>query len=213
MLQVVPVSRRIQSGLLLIAAACLLLGCSKSDPPTEVGMNESTTQSSTSADSVAAAMPEQQLSGVWLGSAVMDEAKFEQKISELNPEQQQLLIAKAGSFLSMVMAVEFRNDGVMENGVEMVSTDGQLLRDNSVGKWKIISAENNDLLVETQETLSDGTVATDQTVYKFFPDGNRFAMSVPASEELQGCNPMLVFQRESVQNTNLAEGLTDTLAK
>jgi hypothetical protein len=213
MLKTMPLSKRIRRGLLFGWMACLLFGCSNSNPPSNTEQKESANQSSVTADQVATVLPVQQLAGVWLGEAVMDEAKFQQKISQLTPNQQQLTLAKARSFLSMVMAVEFRKDGTVENGVEIVSTDGQVLRDSSAGNWRIVSAENNELLVEIQETLSDGTVDTDQNVYTFFPDGNRFAMAVPVSEELRGCNPMLVFQRKAIQRTDMAEGISETQSK
>lgn len=205
--------KRVPGRWLLSAIVCLLFGCSNSNPPSDTDQKEPTTQSSMPQDQVATVSPVVQLTGVWLGEAAMDEAKFEQKLSQLAPGQQQLTLAKARSFMSMVMAVEFRNDGTVENGVEIVSTDGQVLRDSSIGKWKIVSAENNDFVVEIQETLSDGTIATDQNVYTFLPDGDRFAMSVIVSEELQGCNPMMVFQRKSLQRTNLAEGMSETQSK
>ena len=205
--------RYIRGGLLAGLTGCLLFGCNNSNPPGDTHPNESKTPSSTPRDQLATVLPVQQLTGVWLGEAVIDEAKFEQKVSLLAPAQQQLTLAKARSFLSMVMAVEFRKDGTLENGVEIVSTDGQVLRDSSVGKWRIVSVEKNDLLVEIQETLSDGTVATDQNVYTFFPGGDRFAMAVPVSHELRDCNPMLVFQRKTIPRTNLAEGMSETQSK
>jgi hypothetical protein len=198
---------------MLGVTACLLFGCNQSKPPGDTEQKETTTQLATPRDQVAAVSPALKLTGVWLGEAMMDEAKFQQKLSLLSPEQQQLMLAKARSFMSMVMAIEFRNDGTIQNGVEIVSTDGQILRDSAVGKWKIVSAENNDLVVETRETLSDGTIVTDQNIYTFLPEGDRFAMAVPVSGELQGCNPMMVFAKKSLADANLAEGISETQSK
>jgi len=213
MFKIDSVFHRFRLGMMLGLAACLLSGCNSSEPTDNTSEPETTTQQTTPQDQVAQVSPAQKLTGVWLGEAMMDEAKFQQKLAQLSPEQQQLTLAKARSFMSMAMAIEFRSDGTIQNGVEIVSTDGQVLRDSAYGKWKIVSTKDNDVVVETLETLSDGTVVTDQNIYTFLPEGNRFAMAVPVGGELQDCNPMMVFERKSLSETTVAEGISDTQSK
>lgn len=208
---------RIGCVLVLGSVACMMAGCNSSDTSgsqeTKNEKSAASTQTASTQSAEASVKQSQKLAGIWLGEALLDEKKFEQRISQLPPQQQQLILAKAQSFLSMVMAIEFRSDGTVENGVEIVSTDGQILRDSSSGVWKVVGAENNDLFVEIQESLSDGTVAKDQKVYSFSADGDRFALAVPVSEELQGCDARLVFQRKQLPSTNVAEGMSDTQSK
>lgn len=213
MFDVTTLSKRYLTGCVLGVSVCLSLGCNTSSTPSDVKTEEATTKSTAPADQVAKVVPENILAGIWLGEASLNEAKFQQKIGQLAPDRQQLMLAKAESFMSMVMAMEFRIDGNVETGVEIVSTDGLLLRDSSAGKWKIIAADNNELIVEIQESLSDGSIAQDQKVYLFSEEGDQFAMAVPVGDELIGCDARLVFQRKTLPAANLAEGPSEMQAK
>ena len=76
-----------------------------------------------------------------------------------------------------------------------ISIDGQVLRDGSTGSWKVIESKDDGLLIETQETLSDGSVASGHSYLKFFANRSRFVAAVPVSDDLLGCDAMLVFER------------------
>ena len=210
-----PVSflQRATTGFLLSAVICTLFGCAKKESPQSTDDNVTVSQTDVSQDQVLETLSAQQLSGVWLGEAVLDEVKLQNKVGQLPAESREFVLAKARSFLSTVMAIEFRADGTVENDLAIVSVDGQVLRDGSIGSWRVVENKDDGLVVETQERLTDGTTATDQVFYKFFDNGNRFAMAVPVNEDLQGCNAMLVFGRQAMPAANLADGGIDTQTK
>lgn len=146
-----------------------------------------------------------ELPGIWLGNAVLDKAKLTQKISSLTPEQQELVLAKAASFLSTIMAVEYKSDGTLENDLEMVSMDGQVMRDGSQGNWRVLETRVDGLLVETSETLPNGTIAKTESFLKFFADGNRFVTAVTLGQDLQDCDAMIVFEKQQLTGLNVAD--------
>jgi len=110
-----------------------------------------------------------ELPGIWLGNAVLDQAKLTQKISSLTPAQQELVLAKATSFLSTIMAVEYRSDGTLENDLEMV-----------------------------------------ESFLKFFAEGNRFVTAVTLGQDLQGCDAMIVFEKQQLTGQNIADKNLET---
>lgn len=150
------------------------------------------------------------LPGIWLGNAVMDKSKLTQKISSLSPEQQELVLAKATSFLSTIMAVEYKADGTLENDLEMVSIDGQVMRDGSQGNWRVLESQVDGLVIETSETLPNGTIAKTESFLKFFANGNRFVTAVTLGPDLQDCDAMIVFEKQQLTGLNIAEQNTDT---
>ncbi len=157
------------------------------------------------------------LVGVWLGTASINESKLQGKLEQLAPEQRNGIIARAKSFLSTTMAVEYREDGSVENDLELVSVDGRLLRDGSVGTWQIVESQGESLLIETVEQHSDGTTSTNRFDYKFVGDGSKFVMAVPVSEDLQDCDATLEFKRVDLMPVNapinVAEGDMQTQVK
>ena len=150
------------------------------------------------------------LPGIWLGNAVLDQAKLTQKISSLTPAQQELVLAKATSFLSTIMAVEYRSDGTLENDLEMVSMDGQVMRDGSQGNWRVLETRVDGLLVETSETLPNGTIAKTESFLKFFAEGNRFVTAVTLGQDLQDCDAMIVFEKQQLMVQNIADKNLET---
>jgi len=153
------------------------------------------------------------LTGVWMGKAKMDLEKFQQKISQLDPETQKQVNVKAQRFLSMVMAMEFREDGTVENEVEILSPEGKMVRGGSVAGWLVMETSPHALMVQVQERLQDGTIASDKMYYQFSADRNQIAIHAPVAEELQGCDAMILFNRQSLPPTNVAARPTGTLAK
>lgn len=193
---------------------CHMLGCAKSEsqPNNDAATQHQPPEVQQRRDQVAEARPAL-LHGVWLGGATLDETKLQQKLDSLPPAQQQVALAKARSFLSTLMAIEYRKDGTVENDLEIISVDGQLLRDGSVGNWNVVKQSANQVVVETQEQLSDGSTTTDQFVYHFFEDGSGFSLSVQTDDDLDGCDAMMVFERQMLPPTNVASGGSDTQTK
>lgn len=186
---------------------------SQTSTPAPAASDSAARSANPAAGVVPTAITARNLTGVWLGEAVLDQQKLQQTVSQLDAEAQKLVGVKVESFLSTVMAMEFREDGTVENEVEIRSTDGKMLRDGSVASWRILESKPNGLLVQTQERIADGSVATDQLFYQFSGDRNRIAIQIPVSQELQGCDAMIVFERQTLPPTNVAAGAKETLTK
>ena len=155
----------------------------------------------------------QTLTGLWYGEATLDGDKLRQKINGLPQAQQQLALAKANSFLSTVMAIDFRSNGTVENEVEIQSVDGQTFSDHSVGSWKVVESRPEGLVVETNEKLPDGTLASSQLFYQFLGDKDHIAIAAPVGEELSECDSYIVFERRTIQPVNVAQGMSATQTK
>ncbi|MDG1872555.1 MAG: hypothetical protein P8J27_01490 [Mariniblastus sp.] len=215
MINLNTVKKRVASKLIIALSCSFLLcvsGCSK---PTSSEPKSSSAPDATKPqlqDQVASISP-QLLTGVWLGQASLDVEKLERKIENLPPQQQQVVAAKANSFLSTVMAMDFRSDGTVENEIEIISIDGQSLRDGSVGQWKVLDSTAEGLMVETEEQLDNGTVAKDKMFYRFFDNGNQVAIAARVSEDLAGCDTVIVFERRTPTPTNVAAGDAKTQTK
>ena len=113
----------------------------------------------------------------------------------------------------MTMAVEYKSDGTVENDLELVAVDGQLLRDGSAGTWSIVKSDESQIVIETAESLADGSIASSQVTYRFGSQPDQFVVAVPVNEDLQACDAVLVFQRQTLPAANLAEIGQQTQAK
>lgn len=193
------------------ASAIGFVGCSKPTPEVTKSAQQRASQAIQSEQPTN--ISPNAITGVWFGTASLDTNKLQQKVQGLTQEEQNAVAAKAQSFLSTVMAMDFRANGTVENEVELKSIDGQVIRDGSVGQWKVVEAKPNGLLVETQEKMSNGIVTTNQVFYQFFANGNQIAISVPVSQDLEGCDSMLVFERRTLPPTNVAEASNGTVTK
>jgi len=192
------------------------LGCS--EPTSETSAKSQTTtldsqaasETTSTSTNVKTQPTSNDLPGIWLGNAVIDKAKLTQKISSLTPEQQELILAKASSFLSTIMAVEYKPDGTLENDLEMVSMDGQVMRDGSRGNWRVLESRDSGLVIETSETLPDGNIAKTESFLKFFADGNRFVTAVTLGPDLRDCDAMIVFEKQQLTGLNVANQNLET---
>ena len=202
------IGSRVLATSLLMGIACLALatGCAKEES------NGDDSQASTHTPPQTVAPKQDRLVGVWLGTASIDEAKLQGRLEQLAAGQRDGAKAQAKSFLSTTMAIQYNEDGSVENDLEMVSVDGRLLRDGSTGTWNVVESRDDGLLIETKEILSDGTTATGRFDYQFIEDG-KFVVDVPVSEILQGCDATLVFQRQTLSPINVAEAVQQTQTK
>ena len=189
-----------------------LTGCGKTKP-IDPAPKTKTTQSESPHDKVATTSMHQKLTGVWLGWASLDQSRLQEALSQLPPAQRAVTAAKAKSFLSTVMAIDFRRDGTVENDLEIVATNGQVLRDGTTGNWTVLESTIQGVLVETTETIADGSVSRAQKRYQFLSSENEFAMPVEVDAELSQFNARMVFQRQSLPPTNVAKGSTNSQTK
>ena len=204
---------RVWVGSLVAALVCTGLGCAKPESPERENARGTTNQKHVQQDQGAGSISPHLLVGIWLGSATLDETKLQQKLEWLVPEQRVAAVAKAKSFLSTVIAIEFRTDGTVENDLEMISEDGKVIQDGSRGSWKVIQSKSDGLVVETLERLTDGSLAADQVFYRFSEDRNRFTLVIPVTKDLQGCDARLVFERQILPSNHLADGGSGSLVR
>ena len=153
----------------------------------------------------------EQLVGVWLGGAYLDEDLLAQKLKDLTPEESEEILRKAQYFAGTIMAIDFRSDGSLENEIEIVPPNGQPQRERGLGTWKIAQIADSGFVLEIAEEHVDGSITKSQKVYKFYDDGNHFAVSIPLEDLLGECNPLIVFERQDLESQKgvLAEASDD----
>jgi len=206
--------------LMIIVVAVLgsFCGCSSSSEsgtpaPTQPENQTGSESAAVQQDLLAGKSATQLLIGAWLGQAFLDEEALLQKIKPLSPKQRAEVLRSAEEFLTTVMAMELNGDGSMEKEIEITPIGGQPLRDGGPGKWKLVESNGDQALVETTARLLDGTVIADRQWLRFFPDGNRLAVSVQLGETLSGCNPQIVMYRQRLPDANLAERVDGSVVK
>lgn len=189
--------------LLLLCVLALSLGCSSEN-------NDSKPAKGTKADKTAAnpanagitktserdlSPAEQVLTGIWLGSAYLDdklvEAEFEAKPTD---EEKAAFLDEAEIFLTTVVAIHFKPDGTFEQDIEQAASG---LRQVGEGTWRVLSQKNDKLIVETTEKDSEGHVVTVERLFRLYPDQNGFAMPAPVADSMGPCGPLLVFSRQN----------------
>lgn len=175
----------------------------KKEPP--VSQTQTVNENDIAQKAVTPVAQSPQLVGVWLGEAKLDMVKLQQKLDQMPPDYRRAAEAKAKSFLSMVMGVDFRADGTVESEVELFSLDGQKLHDGSLGAWKVVSVDGDNVHVENQENLSDGSISINQNVYQFLT-ADTMKLDVDAVEDLKDCSPQLIFTRQILDQTDVAQG-------
>ena len=146
-----------------------------------------------------------QVVGTWLGGAFLDQAKLEQLVATKTEAEKQALLTQASSFLSTVMAIEFSPNGQMMNEVEITPHGMQTIIDGSTGTWQVVEADGERMIIETQTETAEGTMESDRKVYKFYQDGDHFAVMVPLQNELDECGPLVIFERQNMDAEVLAE--------
>ena len=198
-------------GLMIAAAGCSKTADSGASTPSDSAA--SSAQGSRTFSGVPAELTAHSLTGAWLGRAVMDQEKFQSKVSQLNAESQAAAGVIAKTFLSTAMAMEFHENGIVENEVEVLTTQGKTLRDGSRAIWRVLESKPNGLLVQTQEQGPNGTVATDEMFFQFSGDRNQMAVKIPVGAALHDCDAMIIFERQTLPPTNVAAAPTGTTSK
>ena len=102
----------------LTAITIGISGCGKTDSPADSKTNSETSQTEEALqDQVATISLQQKLTGVWLGAAQLDQAPLQDALNQMPPAERAVTLTKARSFLSTVIAIDFRKDGTVENAV------------------------------------------------------------------------------------------------
>lgn len=185
----------------MAATIALSVGCA--ERPAQVSSADQQDQSPAAvatgdSNANAAAVPLTSVAvGTWLGQAILDEASLEKKLEQLPADEQERVFVIAENFLSTVMAMDIRQDGTIESEVEMQPMGNQPIRDSTVGQWRATQVDNDQLAVELAELAEDNSTVITKRSFRFYPDRNAFVMSVPIPTELQGCEAVMIFERQS----------------
>lgn len=202
----------------LIAAMLLAgVGCDSAHVPV-ANQNQSATSSvGYAADATANHSPvsiQQSLVGTWLGHTVIDEQMLEQQLTKMTLAQQEEAVLQAEGLLSTVMAIQYRGDGTMESAIEVTPLGEPTIKAMSVGQWRVADFQQDRVMVESQESDSEGVTSVNKNVYRIYPDRNAFAMTVPTSPLLSGCDVLMIFERQAtLPAANMAETPRSNLQK
>lgn len=149
-----------------------------------------------------------QLSGIWYGESRIDVNAANAKLSNLTEAETQRLQSIINAFGSIVMATEFRADGVLELDMMIAGPDGTPLRDRSIGTWKTLEAGPTAIKIETSEYSGEETEPKTK-IYLYKILGNDHFEFVPESihPELFTLSPRIVFQRvkQPLEDASIAE--------
>ena len=185
--------------IVLSLAIPISVGCGSAD--TESGEQASKTKTPTSQVSESNDLKvkiREQLVGVWLGAAYIDEASLVSKLEQLPPQESEEILRQAQYFSGTMMAIDFRQDGSLENEIEIIPPNGQPQREQGYGTWKIAQIADEGFVVEIAEEHADGSITKSQKIYRFYEDGDHFAVSIPLDNVLGECNPLIVFERQNL---------------
>lgn len=141
----------------------------------------------------------QELVGVWLGIAYIDVDKFNAKLEQVpDAETQNQMLRIAQSFQTTKLGVEFKTDLSYAMDMEIIATNGSMLRGESEGQWKIVSQEDDMFVVESTEQNAEGEMESKQTQYRMI-DADHFAFIPPVDPSLLDCDPLIVFERQTLE--------------
>lgn len=198
------------TALIALLLFSITLGCSDKKEETKPAGDKKADQTASSTQDVG-----QQLVGVWLGGAVLEEELVQKQLdAKPDEESREKFLDATATFLSTVVAFNLKSDGTLEQELELVSADGNVQQGSSQGKWRVIDQEGDKVMIEIVETYEDGATSKYERLFQFFPDGNRFAMPIPVEESLAACNPLIVFSRQADLGENLtAEKDTENLSR
>lgn len=223
---------------LIVATLCMVIsvGCSKSPSSSDQAETSSTSQQTAETESTDTPSAEQettgaakmvatnvshvkeisesqqpagfQLSGIWYGESRIDVNAANAKLSNLTEAETQRLQSIINAFGSIVMATEFRADGVLELDMMIAGPDGTPLRDRSIGTWKTLEAGPTAIKIETSEYSGEETEPKTK-IYLYKILGNDHFEFVPESihPELFTLSPRIVFQRvkQPLEDASIAE--------
>lgn len=186
----------------MVAAIMLTTGCAERPAPVS-SANDQQEQSpaavamnASGANAPAASLTSMAV-GTWLGQAIMDETTLEQKLEQLPAAEQERVFVIAENFMSTVMAMDIRQDGSIESEIEMQPLGERPIRESTVGQWRATQVDNDQLAVELAELAADNSTVVTKRNFRFYPDRNAFVMSFPIPPELEGCEAVIIFERQS----------------
>ena len=180
---------------LIIFGSCLCGGgCSPSGGDNPAGEPQDQT-GQTNVDQVASMELDSRLIGIWLGTPAIDQDKVRARLADLDESRREGARQRVDVFMSTVMAMEFTEQGTVENDVEM-QIDGKTARETSLGRWRVTGRTADSVNIIVEETLADGTQITTRKTVRIDPSGNQIQFDVPLGEPLEAVDSRLVFKRQ-----------------
>lgn len=209
---------QIQCALITLCSLALLIpmtGCGNSGVP-EVAQERSggneVYQAAVKTEKETIVNSANQLHGIWMGAAALDEALLEQAAAGMNEAQTNALVAEIKAFISTEMAVHFKPDGTLETAIEVTPPGGQPIAGITNGTWKVVEARGGRFVVETTETDASGAVSKGQKIFTLLSD-NRVTVAAPLGSVLAQCNPQIILDRQPEGDANVAQAPDQTQTK
>lgn len=179
-------------GLALLASGCAQPAAEESrSTPEEETQNENVNQT---ADVETTTHP---LVGVWLGQGMLDLNSAAIATEGLSATTRQEVESAARVFLATEMAIEFKENGVMETAVEVVNKFGK--RESGIGlaTWEASQTMTpGEYRVVSVEEQSDGSKVTDYKTYRLSQSGQTLNLMVDLPGVLGQCQPKIALQKQ-----------------
>ncbi len=145
------------------------------------------------------------LVGAWMGKAIINEQALLKAADSLSGDQRQALIREARTFVTTEMAIQFSPSGEIETAIEMQPAGSQKIAGQTFGTWKIVEANDAQVIVETTDTDGTGAMSTSQTAFALSVNGDRLVLQPQVSSALAGCEALIYLDRQMIPAANVAQ--------
>jgi hypothetical protein len=156
----------------------------------------------------------QKLVGIWLGRASIDQNRLNQVLASVSQDRRTEIEKLVRDFLTTSAAIEFGDSGSFEQEIEIVPQDGEAaVQASGLGRWQALETNraSQQVAVEASMQLTDGSQMVDQLRFQFGASDQEMTQLISLGAELAGCQPAIIFQKQSPALTNLAEGSKEEL--
>jgi hypothetical protein len=193
----------------ILLASSLASGCSrKSEESARAAKSKVQSESRTKSSGNTEAADSKSLAGVWYGSGGFNEKLVAAKMRSMGPVQAVQLQQIARDLLATEIAISFAADGSLEMDIEIEHVDKPKLKEGARGRWKLLSQNGDDVVVQVTLNQLDGSTQTNELKFQFVNDANHLAMVAPVGPELSDCEPVFVFRRTDITEVaSVPEGL------
>ena len=187
--------------LAMTGVAFLISGCAKPAKEVNSGNEEPAAATSSNVSQTDAEdATSHPLVGVWLGRGAIDRNSVAAATDGLSAEAQRQVKTAAEVFVATEMAIEFKDDGMMETAVEIVNQSGKRESGVGIAAWEASqTVQPGEFRVVSVEEQEDGSAVTDYKTYRVSDDGQTLALLVDLPGVLGQCQPRIVFQKQTQQ--------------
>lgn len=153
------------------------------------------------------------LVGAWMGKAIVNEEALLRAVDSLSGDQRQALIREARTFVTTEMAIQFSPSGELETAIEMQPAGSQKVAGETFGTWKIVEANDAQVVVETTSADETGAMSTIQTAFAVSVDGDRLVLQPQVSSALAGCEALIYLDRQMIPTASVAHVNEGTVSR